>query len=86
MLTTGGTSTSVASLLAFLVAALSKIIGASVDNDGATEDAVVANQLDELVGNGSLSVALAVGLEVAEVTNVALVVGWRAVLLAVRVD
>lgn len=77
---------SVASLLALLVAAFAKVVSAGVDDDGAAEDALGADQLDVLVGDGALGVALAVGLEVAEVTNVALAVGGGAVGLVVRVD
>jgi len=68
------------------VASLSEIVGASVDDNGAAENAVWTDQLDELVSDGALSVALTVGLEVAQVTNVTLGVGWSAVLLAVWVD
>lgn len=57
-----------------------------MDNDGATKDALWADELDQLVGNGALGVALAVGLEVAEVTDVADLVRWSAVSLVVRVD
>lgn len=45
-----------------------------------------ANELDVVVGHGALGVALVIGLEVAEVTNVALVVGGSTVGLAMRVD
>lgn len=50
------------------------------------DDAVLADELDQLVGDGALCVALAVGLEVAQVTNVAVLVLGGAVLLAVGVD
>ena len=76
----------VTGLLALLVATLAKVVSASVDNDGAAEDALGADQLDELVGDGALGVALAIGLEVAQVTNVALVVLGGTVGLAVRVE
>lgn len=55
-------------------------------NDGAAEHALRTDQLDELVGDGALGVALAVSLEVAKVADVALAVGWSAVGLLVRVD
>ena len=61
-------------------------VGAGVDDDGAAEDALGADQLDELVGDGALGVALGVGLEVAQVTDVALGVGGGAVGLVVGVD
>ena len=49
-------------------------------------DAVGADQLDERVGDGALGVALGVGLDVAEVTDVTVVVGGGTVGLAVGVD
>lgn len=55
-------------------------------NDGAAEDALRTDQLDELVSHRGLGVALGVGLEVAEVTNVALSVLGGTVGLVVRVD
>lgn len=78
--------TSVASLLALCVATLAKVISTGVDNDGAAEDAVWADELDVLVFDRALAVALAVGLEVAQVSYVALAVLWGAVLLAVGVE
>ena len=57
-----------------------------MDNDGAAKDALGANQLDELVGDRALSIALAVGLEVAQVADVAVGVGGSTVALAVGVD
>lgn len=57
-----------------------------MDNDGAADDALGANQLDEGVRDGALGVALAVGLDVAEVTDVAGLVGRGTVGLAVGVD
>lgn len=77
---------SVASLLALLVAALAQVVGAGVDNNGAAKDALGADQLDELVGDGAVGVALGVGLEVAQVADVALAVGGSTVGLVVRVD
>ena len=84
--TASGTSASVASLLALLVLALAEVVGAGVDDDGAAEDALGADQLDELVGDGALGVALGVGLEVAQVADVALAVGGSTVGLVVGVD
>ena len=49
-------------------------------------DALGANQLDQLIGDGSLSIALAVSLEVAQVTDVALLVAGGTVGLVVGVD
>jgi len=84
--TASGTSTSVAGLLALLVLTLAEIVGAGVDDNGAAEDALRADQLDELVRDGALGVALGVGLEVAQVADVALAVGGSTVGLVVGVD
>jgi hypothetical protein len=43
------------------------------------DDGLWADQLDELVGDGALGVALAVGLVVTEVTDVADLIGWGTV-------
>jgi len=57
-----------------------------VNDNRAAEHALRADQLDELVGDGTLGVTLAIGLEVAKVANVTLAVARRAVGLGVRVD
>jgi hypothetical protein len=49
-------------------------------------DALGANQLDQLIRGAALSITLAVSLEVAQVTNVALVVFGGTVGLVVWVD
>lgn len=49
-------------------------------------DALGANDLDVLVGHGALRVALSVCLDVAEVTNMTVLVNRGAVGLAVGVD
>jgi hypothetical protein len=49
-------------------------------------NALTANQLDQLVVHAALGVALAVCLEVTQVTDVALIVGGGAVGLVLRVD
>ena len=85
-LTTGGTATSVSGLLALLVTSLSEVIGASVDNDSAAKNALGTDQLDQLVSDRAGSIALAVSLEVAEITDVTLLVRGSSVGLAMRVD
>ena len=50
------------------------------------EDTFRPDQLDEVVGQGAFSVALRVGFEVSEVTDVALRVGGGAMGLGVGVD
>ena len=84
--TAGWTSTSISRLLALLVAALAEIVGSSVDDDSATKHALRADQLDEAVLRRALAIALAVSLEVAEVSDMAVAVLWRAVLLVVWID
>jgi hypothetical protein len=84
--TTSGPWSSIARLLALLVASLAEVIGAAVDDNRAADHALGSDQLDELVRHAALAVALAVGLEVAQVANVALAVLGGAVGLAVWVD
>ena len=83
---TSRTATGVASLQGLLVAALAQIIRARVHNDGAADDALLPDELDVAVLNGTLGVALAVGFEVAQVAYVAGAVGGCAVVLLERVD
>ena len=78
--------TRVTGLLGLGVVALAEVVGAAVDDDGAADDAVLADELDQLVGDGALCVALAVGLEVTQVTDVALLILGSTVVLAVGVD
>lgn len=84
--TTGWTSTRITSLLALIVATLAKVVGAGVDDHSAADDALRADQLDELVRLRALCVALAVSLEVPEVSDVAVAVLWCAVFLVLWVD
>ena len=84
--TTSRTCTSVASLLALIIATLSEIISAGVHNDSAADDALWADQLDELVGLLALCIALAVRLEIAKISDVAVAVLWCTVLLVLWVD
>jgi hypothetical protein len=51
-----------------------------------TQDGVLADQLDLRVSDAALSIALTVGLDVAKVTDVAVIVAGAAVALAVGVD
>lgn len=50
------------------------------------DDAIRPNQLDEAIRDASLTIALAIGLEIAQVANVAVLVGWGTVALVMRVD
>ncbi|KAL9037753.1 MAG: hypothetical protein Q9214_005558 [Letrouitia sp. 1 TL-2023] len=79
-------SARVARRLALLVPALAQVVGAGVDDNGAAEHALRADQLDLAVGDGALGVALRVGLEVPEVADVAVVVGRGAVFFGMGVD
>lgn len=49
-------------------------------------NAVGTNQLHEVVGQGTLSIALSISLNIAHVANMTLGIAGSAVLLAVRVD
>lgn len=63
-----------------------QIVGAGMHDEGPPQHALGPDQLDELIGNAALGVALAVGLIIAEVTDVADLVGRGAVLCGVGVD
>lgn len=54
--------------------------------DTYADDAIWADQLDLIVADTAGRVALSIGGEVAEVTNMALLVRWGAVVLATGVD
>ena len=84
--TASRSGTSVTSLEGLLVITLAEIVGAGVDNDGSTDDAVRANQLDKRVGDRALSISLAIGLQVSEVSNVTGLVRGSTVGLVVRVE
>lgn len=68
------------------MAATAKIVSAGMDNKGTADDALGADQLDELVLLGSTGVALSVGVKVAKVTDVAVLILGGTVLLVVGVD
>jgi hypothetical protein len=60
--------------------------GGSAGGKAYANDALGADELDELVAHGALGVALGVGLDVAQVANVTVLIRGRAVRLAVGVD
>ena len=68
-------------VLAFQLAKSTKQVGETY-----ADDALRANQLDELVCDASLRVTLTVGLEVTQVTNVALLILGSTVGLVVGVE
>lgn len=78
--------TGVASLQTLLVATLAQVVGAGVDDNGAADDALGADQLDKAVLDRALGVALGIGLDVAEVTDVAVRIAGGTVGLAMGVD
>lgn len=84
--TASGTGTRVARSLTLLVSALAQVIRAGMHDDRPAQDALRSDQLDQLVRDGPLGVALAVGFEVAEVADVAFAVGGGAVGFGERVE
>lgn len=84
--TASRTATRIARSLTLLVPALAQIVRASMHDDRPAEHALGANELDLLVRDGTLGVALAVRLEVTEVADVAFAVGWGAVRFGEGVD
>lgn len=83
---TSGTTARVARNLALLVPALAQVVRAAVHDDGAAEHAFGPDELDLLVRQGALCVALGVRLEVAQVADVAFRVGGGAVGFGEGVD
>lgn len=84
--TTSRSGTSVTSLERLLAVTLAKIVGTSVDDNGSANDAVRANQLDKRISDGTLGIALAVSLNVSEITNVTGLVRRSTVGLVMRVE
>jgi len=72
--TTSRAKASVSGLLGLRVVALAEIINAGVDDDSSANDALRSNELDKLVCDRSYSVALSVGLDVSQVTDVTLLI------------
>ena len=68
------------------MSALAEVISSSVDDNGTANDALGADQLDQLVCDTSLRIALTISLEVAQVTDVALLVLGGTVCLVVGVE
>lgn len=65
---------------------LAQIIGTGMHDESPTKHAFRSDQLDELIGNGALGIALAVCFVVAEIADVADVVGGGAVFFGEGVD
>lgn len=84
--TTGGTSTSVTSLLGLLVATPSEVVGTGVNDQGPAQNALGTNQLNKLVLLGADGVTLSIGLEVTKVTDMALGVLRSSMGLAIGVE
>lgn len=84
--TTSRTTTGVTGLLGLVVTTLTQVISTSVDDNGTAQDTLSAEQLHERVLLGARSVALGVGGEVTQVTDVTVGVFRGTVGLAVRVD
>ena len=79
--TTSRPSSSISSGLALLVSTLAQIIGTRVHDNCTAENTFRANQLHLGILDAALAVALAIGLEVAEVTDVTLAIRGGTVLL-----
>lgn len=83
---TSRTATGVTGLLGLLVTALTHVVRASMHDQSAAQHALGTEQLDERVLLVAHGVALGVGVEVAQVTDVAVAVVGRPVGFAVGVD
>lgn len=76
----------IARLLALLIIPLAQIIRTSMHNNRAPQHALRPDELDQLISSRALGIALPVRLEVAEVADVARLVGGGAVGFGVWVD
>jgi len=68
------------------VATLAEIIGIGVDHNGAPYDAVGAEQRDLRIGDVDLRGTVAARLNVAQISQVTILVGGSSVLLAIGVE
>lgn len=84
--TASRTTAGIARSLTLLMSALAQIISASMHDNGPSQHALRPNQLDLLVRDGALGVALAVGFEVAEVADMAFTIGRGPVGFGERID
>jgi len=84
--TTSRTSTSVASLLGFLVSSSAEVISAGMDNNGAPQYALSADQLDQFVLEGTNGIALGISWNVTEIADVALAIARSPVRLPERIE
>lgn len=84
--TARGPPSRIACSLALLMAALAQVIGTSMYNDCTSQYALRPDQLDQLVLNATLRIALGISLEVAEIANVTLGIAGGAVGFGEGVD
>jgi len=84
--TASGTTTGVASLEGFLVSTLTQVIGAGMDNNSPSQDAVRTNQLDDAINQRSPGNSMVVGLDVSQVTRMPVSVGGGAVSVSKGVE
>lgn len=84
--TTSRSGAGVTSLQRLLVAALTQVVGATVDNHRSANDRVGTKQLHQKVLSGALGHARSVGGDVAQVANVSVVVLWGTVGLGEGVE
>jgi len=68
------------------VSTLAKIIGIGVHDNGASDDAVGAEERNLGVGDVDLGGAVAGGLNVAQIAQVTILVDGSAMLLAIRIE
>ena len=68
------------------MSALAEIICTSMDDQGSSDDGVLAEEADLLVGNVELDGTASIGLDVSEVTYVPLLCVWCTVLAAGRLS
>ena len=82
----GETATRVAGLEGLLIAALAEVVVLGVDNEGAAHTGVLPIDMDQLIFQLALNVAMLVGMHIAEVADVTDLLARATVGLSMRVE
>jgi len=84
-LTAGKSGTSVTSGLGQIVTTLAQIINISVDHEGAADNREITRQLNQLISDRALSDSISVGLDIAQITDMSLLIALSTMGLTVGV-
>ena len=84
--TAGEAATRVAGLEGLFIAALTQVVVLGVDDEGAAHTGVLTIDVDQLVLQLALNVAMLVSMHIAEVADVTDLLSWASVGLSMRVE